>query len=53
MDLVIAHVSKDYGRGPVLRDVSLTVRQGETVCLMAPRPGQDHPAAVRRRAGNA
>ena len=21
MDLVIAHVSKDYGRGPVLRDV--------------------------------
>ena len=36
MDLVIAHVSKDYGRGPVLRDVSLTVRQGETVCLMGP-----------------
>ena len=54
MDLVIAHVSKDYGRGPVLRDVSLTVRQGETVCLMGPfGPGQDHPAAVRRRAGNA
>ena len=25
MDLVIAHVSKDYGRGSVLRDVSLTV----------------------------
>ena len=36
MDLVIAHVSKDYGRGSVLRDVSLTVRQGETVCLMGP-----------------
>ena len=36
MDLVIAHVSKDYGRGPVLRDVSLTVRQGETVGLMGP-----------------
>lgn len=37
MDLVISHVYKDFGRGPVLRDVSLTVRQGETVCLMAPR----------------
>ena len=28
MDLVISHVYKDFGRGPVLRDVSLTVRQG-------------------------
>lgn len=36
MDLVISHVYKDFGRGPVLRDVSLTVRQGETVCLMGP-----------------
>ena len=36
MDLGIAHVYKDFGRGPVLRDVSLTVRQGETVCLMGP-----------------
>ena len=36
MDLVISHVYKDFGRGPVLRDVSLAVRQGETVCLMGP-----------------
>ena len=36
MDLVISHVYKDFGRGPVLQDVSLTVRQGETVCLMGP-----------------
>lgn len=36
MDLVISHVYKDFDRGPVLRDVSLTVRQGETVCLMGP-----------------
>ena len=36
MDLVISHVYKDFGRGPLLRDVSLTVRQGETVCLMGP-----------------
>lgn len=49
MDLVISHVYKDFGRGPVLRDVSLTVRQGETVCLMAPRAWQNHPAAVRGR----
>ncbi|MFQ9053696.1 MAG: ATP-binding cassette domain-containing protein [Oscillospiraceae bacterium] len=28
--------TSDFGRGPVLRDVSLTVRQGETVCLMGP-----------------
>ena len=35
MDLVIAHVSKDYGRGPVLRDVSLTVRQGEKALTRA------------------
>ena len=33
MDLVIAHVSKDYGRGPVLRDVSLTLCAGEFVTL--------------------
>ncbi len=43
MDLVISHVSKDFGRGPVLRDVSLTVRQGETVCLMGPRAWANHP----------
>ena len=35
MDLVIAHVSKDYGRGLVLRDVSLTVRQGEKALTRA------------------
>ena len=37
MDLVISHVYKDFGRGPVLRDVGLTARQGEAVCLMGDR----------------
>ena len=34
MDLVISHVYKDFGRGPVLRDVSLTVRQQ----ILPPQP---------------
>ena len=46
MDLVISHVYKDFGRGPVLRDVSLTVRQGETVCLMGPR-SEEHTSELQ------
>lgn len=32
----VAGVSKSFGAGPVLRDVSLSVSQGETVCLIGP-----------------
>lgn len=34
--LEIKHLHKDYGNGPVLKDVSLDVRKGEVVVLIGP-----------------
>ena len=34
--LVAEHISKSYNKKPVLRDVSLTIRQGESVALLGP-----------------
>lgn len=34
--LEIHHLHKDYGNGPVLRDISLDVRKGEVVVLIGP-----------------
>lgn len=35
-ELCVERVSKAYGPRPVLREFSLTVRPGETVCIMGP-----------------
>ena len=34
--VVVAGVEKSFGSFPVLKDVSLTVRRGETVCIIGP-----------------
>lgn len=34
--IVIEHVEKSFGKTPVLKDVSLTVRRGETICIIGP-----------------
>jgi polar amino acid transport system ATP-binding protein len=34
--VVVEHVEKAFGAVPVLKDVSLTVRRGETVCIIGP-----------------
>lgn len=34
--LVISHIGKSYGRRPVLRDISMTLRRGEVVALLGP-----------------
>lgn len=34
--LSISHIGKSYGRRPVLRDISMTLRRGEVVALLGP-----------------
>ena len=34
--LTISHIGKSYGRRPVLRDISMTLRRGEVVALLGP-----------------
>ena len=34
--LEIKHLHKDYGNGPVLKDVSLNVHKGEVVVIIGP-----------------
>ena len=34
--LVVSHLSKSYGRRPILRDISMELRRGEVVALLGP-----------------
>ena len=36
MELTLKHVTCGYGTTPILKDVSLTLRQGELVCILGP-----------------
>ena len=36
MELTLKHVTCGYGTTPILKDVSLTLRQGEIVCILGP-----------------
>lgn len=36
MELTLKHVTCGYGITPILKDVSLTLRQGEIVCILGP-----------------
>ncbi len=36
LGLTISHIGKSYGRRPVLRDISMTLRRGEVVALLGP-----------------
>lgn len=36
MELTLKHITCGYGTTPILKDVSLTLRQGEIVCILGP-----------------
>jgi NitT/TauT family transport system ATP-binding protein len=36
MELILDKIGHDYGETPVLRDISLTIREGEIVCVVGP-----------------
>lgn len=36
MELTLKHVTCGYGTTPILKDISLTLRQGEIVCILGP-----------------
>ena len=39
MSILLSHIRKSYGPLPVLRDLSLTIEDGASVCIMAPSGG--------------
>ncbi len=54
MSIELSHISKSFGSYQALRDVSLSIHDGELVALLGPqRLRQDDAAADHRRAGHA
>ena len=54
MSIELSHISKSFGTYQALRDVSLSINDGELVALLGPeRLRQDHAPADHRRLGHA
>lgn len=44
--LEMQHVKKDFGENEVLKDISLSVAEGEVVSIIGPSGWKIHPAAM-------